>query len=62
MNVFFMLFVIFFVGVLVLNFFGILMEVLWIGGGFVVVVVGWLMLNVLDVLVGGDVVVYGDDL
>ncbi|ABK09949.1 MULTISPECIES: MarC family protein [Burkholderia] len=48
-NVFFTLLVIFFVGAPVLNFFGISMEALRIGGGFAVAVAGWSMLNVPDV-------------
>ncbi|HIH2651200.1 TPA: MarC family protein, partial [Burkholderia cenocepacia] len=43
-NVFFTLLVIFFVGAPVLNFFGISMEALRIGGGFAVAVAGWSML------------------
>jgi multiple antibiotic resistance protein len=48
-NVFFTLLVIFFVGAPVLNFFGISMEALRIGGGFAVAVAGWSMLNAPDV-------------
>jgi multiple antibiotic resistance protein len=44
-NIFFTLLVIFFVGAPVLNFFGISMEALRIGGGFAVAVAGWHMLN-----------------
>ncbi|AOJ27554.1 MarC family protein [Burkholderia seminalis] len=61
-NVFFTLLVIFFVGAPVLNFFGISMEALRIGGGFAVAVAGWSMLNAPDVPAGGDVAVHGDDL
>lgn len=48
-NVFVTLLVIFFVGAPVLNFFGISMEALRIGGGFAVAVAGWSMLNAPDV-------------
>jgi hypothetical protein len=48
-NIFFTLLVIFFVGAPVLNFFGISMEALRIGGGFAVAVAGWHMLNEPDV-------------
>ncbi|AOI74969.1 MarC family protein [Burkholderia sp. NRF60-BP8] len=48
-NVFFTLLVIFFVGAPMLNFFGISMEALRIGGGFAVAVAGWSMLNAPDV-------------
>ncbi|HDR9882238.1 TPA: NAAT family transporter [Burkholderia cenocepacia] len=61
-NVFFTLLVIFFVGAPVLNFFGISMEALRIGGGFAVAVAGWSMLNAPDVPAGGDVAAHGDDL
>lgn len=44
-NIFFTLLVIFFAGAPVLNFFGISMEALRIGGGFAVAVAGWRMLN-----------------
>ncbi|WP_175778229.1 MarC family protein [Burkholderia cenocepacia] len=60
-NVFFTLLVIFFIGAPVLNFFGISMEALRIGGGFAVAVAGWSMLNAPDVP-GGDSAVHGDDL
>ncbi|KAG8150863.1 MarC family protein [Burkholderia catarinensis] len=60
-NVFFTLLVIFFVGAPVLNFFGISMEALRIGGGFAVAVAGWSMLNAPDVP-GGDSATHGDDL
>ena len=53
-NVFFTLLVIFFVGAPVLNFFGISMEALRIGGGFAVAVAGWQMLNEPDGPGGGD--------
>ncbi|WP_423395834.1 MarC family protein [Burkholderia sp. LMG 21824] len=52
-NIFFTLLVIFFAGAPVLNFFGISMEALRIGGGFAVAVAGWHMLNAPDVP-GGD--------
>ncbi|WP_175957480.1 NAAT family transporter [Burkholderia sp. BCC0405] len=52
-NIFFTLLVIFFAGAPVLNFFGISMEALRIGGGFAVAVAGWRMLNAPDVP-GGD--------
>ncbi|GLQ96547.1 MarC family protein [Dyella mobilis] len=48
-NIFFALIVIFFAGAPVLNFFGISMEALRIGGGFAVAVAGWHMLNQPDV-------------
>jgi multiple antibiotic resistance protein len=48
-NIFFTLLAIFFVGAPVLNFFGISMEALRIGGGFAVAVAGWHMLNAPDV-------------
>ncbi|NIE56365.1 MULTISPECIES: NAAT family transporter [unclassified Burkholderia] len=60
-NVFFTLLVIFFIGAPVLNFFGISMEALRIGGGFAVAVAGWSMLNAPDVP-GGDSATHGDDL
>ena len=60
-NVFFTLLVIFFIGAPVLNFFGISMEALRIGGGFAVAVAGWSRLNAPDVP-GGDSAVHGDDL
>ncbi|VWC72160.1 antibiotic resistance protein [Burkholderia lata] len=60
-NVFFTLLVIFFIGAPVLNFFGISMEALRIGGGFAVAVAGWSMLNAPDVP-GGDSATQGDDL
>jgi multiple antibiotic resistance protein len=60
-NVFFTLLVIFFLGAPVLNFFGISMEALRIGGGFAVAVAGWSMLNAPDVP-GGDAIARGDDL
>ncbi|BBA40290.1 MULTISPECIES: MarC family protein [Burkholderia] len=60
-NVFFTLLVIFFIGAPVLNFFGISMEALRIGGGFAVAVAGWSMLNAPDVP-GGDSGAPGDDL
>ncbi|MDP9581225.1 UNVERIFIED_ORG: multiple antibiotic resistance protein [Burkholderia contaminans] len=60
-NVFFTLLVIFFIGAPVLNFFGISMEALRIGGGFAVAVAGWSMLNAPDVP-GGDSAAHGDDL
>ncbi|MCA8000794.1 MarC family protein [Burkholderia metallica] len=59
-NVFFTLLVIFFIGAPVLNFFGISMEALRIGGGFAVAVAGWSMLNAPDVP-GGDSAMHGDD-
>ncbi|TDA47877.1 MarC family protein [Burkholderia pyrrocinia] len=60
-NIFFTLLVIFFVGAPVLNFFGISMEALRIGGGFAVAVAGWRMLNEPDVP-SGDTAAPGGDL
>ncbi|CAI8694794.1 MarC family protein [Burkholderia pyrrocinia] len=59
-NVFFTLLVIFFVGAPVLNFFGISMEALRIGGGFAVAVAGWSMLNAPDVSTDASVA-HGSD-
>ncbi|MBU9191577.1 MarC family protein [Burkholderia gladioli] len=59
-NVFFTLLVIFFLGAPVLNFFGISMEALRLGGGFAVAMAGWSMLNAPDVPAAEGTVRGGD--